>query len=391
MKLLVIGCGQCGGRIADEFARLSMKAHKQRGIDFTTGVFAVNTDIADLTGLSHIKANSQRRILIGSQRTAGHGVGKINELGAEVARLDGDKIIDAMRTSEYFNETDAFLVIASAAGGTGSGSIAVLTQQIKERYIEKPVYNIIILPFKHEEITEARTIYNTATCLKSAYLVADAVFLVDNQRFVKKNFSIKENLARINATIVEPFYDLLCAGEEKKPEYIASKILDAGDIMETLAGWSVIGHGSVKVSKFRMPFAEKNDFREKAGGTHGGLQALNEALSELSLKCNPADAKRGLYLLSAPAGEMSVDLVSSLGTTLRSVAPEAIIRTGDYPRAHDSISITVILSELGSVVKVMEYFTRAMDWLSMFKKKEQARDYEHKRIEDAFRDIPSFI
>ena len=33
MKLLVIGCGQCGGRVADEFARLNKKARSQRGID----------------------------------------------------------------------------------------------------------------------------------------------------------------------------------------------------------------------------------------------------------------------------------------------------------------------------------------------------------------------
>jgi cell division GTPase FtsZ len=196
MKLLVIGFGQCGGRIADEFARLGMRARSERKLNIITGVFAVNTDVADLSGLYSIRPDYQHRVLIGSNKTGGHGVGKINELGAEIARDDGDKIIDALRETPQFEETDAFLLIAGAAGGTGSGAIATITQKLKERYLEKPLYNLIVLPFQHEEETEGRTVYNAATCLKSAYVVADAVILVDNQRYISKNFSIRGNLAK---------------------------------------------------------------------------------------------------------------------------------------------------------------------------------------------------
>jgi len=215
MKLVVIGLGQCGGRIADEFARLNRKARVQRGTEIIPGTFAVNTDVADLSGLTYIRSNYQQRILIGNQKSGGHGVGKINELGAEIAREDSDKIIEAVRTTQRLAEADAFLLVSSAAGGTGSGAIPVLTQQLKERYTDKPLYNLIVLPFEHEELTERRTIYNVATCLKSAYLVADAIFLVDNQRYVKKNFSIKANLAEINTSVVKPFYNLLSAVKRK--------------------------------------------------------------------------------------------------------------------------------------------------------------------------------
>ena len=57
MKLLVIGCGQCGGRIADEFARLGKVARSQRGVDILTNILAVNTDVADLSGLVNIKSD----------------------------------------------------------------------------------------------------------------------------------------------------------------------------------------------------------------------------------------------------------------------------------------------------------------------------------------------
>ena len=151
MKLVVIGFGQCGGRIADEFARLNIRARALRGLNIITGAYAVNTDIADLSGLTTIKSDYEHRILIGNKKTGGHGVGKINELGAELAREDADKVIETIRTARYFTETDAFLLVASAAGGTGSGAIGVMTQLIKERYVDKPVYNLIILPFEHEE------------------------------------------------------------------------------------------------------------------------------------------------------------------------------------------------------------------------------------------------
>ena len=127
----------------------------------------------------------------------------------------------------------------------------VMAQHIKERYPDKPVYAMVILPFEHEEQNEERTIYNTAVCLKSTNSVADAVLLVDNQRYVRKDFSLKNNLSQINSMIVEPFYNLLCAGEEKRSKFIGAKTLDAGDIIQTLLGWTVLGYGESRVAVSR--------------------------------------------------------------------------------------------------------------------------------------------
>jgi len=390
MKLVVAGFGQCGGRIADEFSRLNKKARSQRGIDIITGTFAVNTDAADLSGLTSIRRGYQHRILIGGRKTGGHGVGKINELGAEIAREDADKIVDAIRTTKRFFETDAFLFISSAAGGTGSGAIAVITQHIKERYADKPIYNLVVLPFEHEESTEDRTIYNSATCLKSSYSIADAVFLVDNQRFVRKDSSIKGNLSKINAMIAEPFYNLLCAGEEKKPKYIASKVLDAGDIIQTLVGWTVIGYGKSEVPIFRFP-RQRSDFRKKGSETLKGIQTMDEAVSELSLKCNPVDSKRALYLISAPTKEMNMDLIKALGDYMRDLAPEALIRNGDYPRERGMLDVTVILSELSDVGKIRDYYVKSTSLIPEFKKRQEETESKLRIIEDASKDIPSLL
>jgi len=391
MKLLVVGFGQCGGRIADEFSRLNRKARFQRGTEIITGAFAVNTDSADLTGLRHIKTDYQHRILVGGRRTNGHGVGKINELAAEIAREDGDKIIDAIRGARKFFETDAFLLVASAAGGTGSGSLPVMAQYIKERYIDKPVYCLIILPFEHEESTEERTVYNSAMCLKSVSSVADAVMLVDNQRYVRKDFSLTSNVAKINTMIVDPFYNMLCAGEEKKAKYIGTKMLDAGDIIRTLAGWTVIGYGKSPLGVFSLPFARDHHFRKKSTEIHRGIQAMDEAISELSIKCRPADAGRALYLLTAPAREMNMDLVKDLGSYLRDLAPEAVIRNGDYPRERGLVDVTVVLSELSDVQKVREYYTESVNLMQVTKDRPERMQQKLHQLDEMSKDIPSLL
>lgn len=391
MKIVVVGFGQCGGRIADEFARLNRKARGQRGIDIIAGAFAVNTDVADLSGLTGIRPDYQHRILIGGRKTGGHGVGKINELGAEIAKEDGDKVIEIIRTSRRFAEADAFLLIAGAAGGTGSGSVPVITQHIKERYVDKPVYNLIVLPFEHEESTEERTVYNVATCLKSSYLVSDAVFLVDNQRYVMKDSPIRSNLSRINTTITEPFYNLLCAGEEKKHKHIGAKLLDAGDIIQTVSGWTTIGYGRSNLSFARGLFKRTRDFRNKATETQKGSQTMDQAISGLSLKCNPVDSKRALYLVSAPAKEVNVDLIKELGTYLKSLTPEAVIRSGDYPREGGSLEVTVILSELSDVAKIRGYFTKAINLISTLKKRQEGIESQTHGIEITLKDIPSLL
>jgi len=391
MKLVVVGFGQCGGRIVDEFSRLNKRSRFHRGIEIVAGAFAVNTDAADLSSLSSIKSDYQHRILIGNRKTGSHGVGKINALGAEIAKQDGDKVIDAIRSAKRFYEADAFLLIAGAAGGTGSGSMPIMAQTIKERYEDKPVYALIVLPFEHEEKTEARTIHNTAMCLKAAYSVADAVFLVDNQRYVKKDSSLVNNMAAINRLIAEPFYDLLCAGEEKKAKHIGARLLDAGDIARTLEGWTVLGYGKSQLPAIRLPFERTRNFRKKSTETHKGIQAMDQAISNLSLKCNPRDSGSALYLLSAPSVEMNMDLVKELGDYMSDLAPEAVIRYGDYPRGTSTLRITVILSQLKSVEKVREYYDKMPEVIREKERKQEEIEAKLKELIDASTAVPSLF
>jgi cell division GTPase FtsZ len=262
---------------------------------------------------------------------------------------------------------------------------------IKERYMDKPVYALVVLPFEHEEQNEERTAYNAATCLKSVSSVADAVFLIDNQRYIRKDFSIRNNLAKINAAIVEPFYNLLCAGEEKKAKYVGSKVLDAGDILQTLVGWTVIGHGRSDIPMFRLSLDRTRDFRKKSTETHKGIMAMDAAISELSVKCKPVDAGRALYLVSAPAKEMNMDLTKELGDYLKDIASEAIIRNGDYPREKGNLDVTVVLSELRDLEKIRGYYSRASEFIHDLKTRQVDIDSKRREFDEAAKNIPSLL
>ena len=369
MKLLVIGLGGCGGRLADEFTRLNQRARRQRRITVVIDVLAVNTDPGDLSALRNVKSDLRHRIRIGARKASSHGVRNISELAAEIARVDADKVIDAIRQIPRLSEFDAFLLIAGAAGGTGSGSIPVISEFIRERHRDKPLYNLIVLPFEHEERTEERAIYNSAMCLKLASRVTDAIFLVDNQRYVREDASLRNNLDKINARIVEPFYNILCTGEERNVKYLGARLLNARDIMLTLSGWTVISCGRTPLRAVRLPFGLSRLLRKKESEPSEGVEAMEAAVDELSFSCNPKDAARALYLLTGPSQEMNLTLIEKLGDYLKTLAPDAIIRSGDYPRGKGYMDVSIILSELTNVEKVKRYYSEAAKVTSTIQRK----------------------
>ncbi len=377
MKMMVIGIGQCGNRIADEFSALGDRARRERGARVITDAFAFDTDSAALRGLQNI-SSKDRRITLGELRTRGHGTGGINTLGGQVAREEGYKLVDLLRQGKRLDETDAFLLTAGAAGGTGSGAMPVFMRTVKQRFPDRPVYGLVVLPFEHEEELEPRIAYNTALCLKAVINEADAVFLVDNQRYAAKDRSLAGNIAKTNRHIVNPFFSLLCAGEETKRKHIGISILDAGGIIQSLNGWTVLGYGKTDLPLITMPWDEVQN--------RGNL-AIDAALRELSLQCDTRQAARALYLVSAPSREMNMDLVKYLGERIRTNAPSATMRFGDYPINKGLIDVTVIFSGLNEVEKVTGYYTSFSRKAEEMKKKNEAFEGVPSSTDDASKDV----
>jgi cell division GTPase FtsZ len=389
MKIVAIGIGQCGCNIADEFYAINnySKSFFGRRIEILTDAFAVNTDDTDLSSLKHIPRDMSHRIVIGTTRTSGHGVGKVNVEGAVIMKESLPIIIDDVLNSKNFYSCDAVMVIASGAGGTGSGGIGPLVKGLKER-VEKPVYAIVVLPFGYEEMSETSyAVVNTATCLKTVDQLADAVFVLDNERFGRGGVSLARNLEVVNQQMVKNFFDLFCAGEEGRGKFVGSTVVDAGDIKQSLDGISTIGRGEAKLPFFHR--WKKSNYKESTKGTVSLVGALSQAINNLCLKVEIGDAKTILALLCAPQDIVNLNAITEISNHLLQHAPKSEIRIADYPRRAGEISITLVLSTLTSIDRTDKLYLRATDFLNKKKNFAEELNSRIRRVEELRANIPT--
>ena len=389
MKIVAVGIGQCGCNIADEFYGINTyaKSFLHRRTEILTDAFGVNSDETDLGGLVHILKDKHHRIVIGTMTTFGHGVGKINADAAKIAKECHSVITDNILESKKFHESDGIVVIVGAGGGTGSGAIGWVVKGLKER-IEKPVYAAVVLPFGYEENgVTSYAVTNTATCLKTVNQYADAVFLLDNERFARRGYSLSRNLHQINQEFVNNFYDLFCAGEEKRAQYLGSKVIDAGDIKQTLQGISSIGRGQINLATFYR--WSREHFREEAKESGAVAGALEKALNNLSVSINLEDARRILVLLTAPKGVITLNALEEVATLLQERAPKAVIRMGDYPRRGKEISLTLVASGLAKVVRVENLYLQAKDLFEQQAKLNRETQEQIQQLHETGKEIPS--
>ena len=391
MKLVVVGFGQCGGNIADEFYAINNYAKSlfNRRIEILTDAFAINTDEADLGGFKNIPADKSHRILIGAMSTFGHGVGKMNATAAEIIKESHAVVTDTILKSKKFHETDAIMAVASGGGGTGSGTIGWTIKEIKER-VAKPVYALIVLPFGFEEKgNTSYAVMNTATCINTVSQYADAVFLVDNERFRKTESSLALNFKQINQEIVQNFYDLCCAGEERNEKYVGSKVIDAGDIKQSLHDLSAIGRGQVDLSVFSR--WRRSHYREGAKERSSASGALLQAENNLTLGFDLQDARRILALISGPKDVLNLTMLEEISGFLQDKAPKAVIRIGDYPRRSKEISVTLIASELTKVSRVRSMFTKAKDLFEKRAAITKETERRLKQLREFSKDLPTLV
>ena len=359
MKIVAIGIGQCGCNIVDEFYNINNYARSffNRRIEILTDAFAFNTDEADLAGLRYVPKDRHHRIIVGAMRTHGHGVGKMNVTAARIMAENNTIITDSVLKSYKFHESDAVILVASGGGGTGSGSIGWIMKGLRER-ITQPIYAIVVLPFHYEEKGDTSfAVTNTATCLEMVSRYANAVFLLDNDRFGRADISMAENFREINKQMVQNFYDLFCAGEERGQKYIGTKVVDAGDIKESLAGVASIGRGEVALSTF-VPW-RRDGYRQDAVAHSSALAALQQAENNLTLTTDMSSVRRILALVSAPQDIITLSLIDEISTSLQERSPKAVVRIGDYPRRGKEVSVTVIASQLTRMDRLETLYDKA--------------------------------
>ncbi len=365
MKFVVIGIGDCGSNLAAEFVRLGGKARAETGVEILVRSYAINDD---MTALNALRKMGDKLLTI--QLPPPATPNKESEVGAELMRANGDRIIATMKAGEFF-DTDAFLLVAGSAGFIGSGGISILARKLKDRYVNKPVYALIVLPLAAEDKVPTY-VYNTALCLKAIDKTADAVFLFDNEK-VRAEASAKEMAGNevINREIVAPFYDLCRASEKVDPRFLGSSNIGVGDIVQSLNGWTAIGYGTASMSSggFSL-FKRGNSFTSKGEETIKAMEALSAALAHFSIECKLEDAHKALYLLCMPSKNANISMTRAVGTQLRELTDNGEVRGGDFYGVRDYAAVTIVASRITYLEKIKDYYERASNIAPELKKTE---------------------
>ena len=115
------------------------------------------------------------------------------------------------------------------------------------------------------------------------------------------------------------------------------------------------------------------------------------SISELSIECEPRDASKALYLLSAPAEEMNMELIKELNEYICTIAPKATIRNGDYPWERGLMDVVVVLSQLMDVERVRKYYTKSASVVDEISKMREVKARRLSLTDDVSRDVPSLL
>jgi len=179
-SVTVIGAGGAGSNILSWI--------KERGISGGK-LIAVNTDAAHL---SITKAD--RRILIGSKLCMGRGCGGYPEKGKQATY---ETLQEIEREVEGSN---IIFLCAGLGGGTGTGSIQVLAEELK-KLTGALVVSVVTVPFNVERFR-----YDLAKeALDKLKTVCDTVVVIDNNRLTKVagNLPLQQALGVANELVGE--------------------------------------------------------------------------------------------------------------------------------------------------------------------------------------------
>ena len=159
----VVGLGQCGGKIAQQFYSLGY------------GAVAVNTTTADLSSLKMPDTNKlliQTGALGGAGRDLSIGEGAAESFAGEITNLINDKL----------NDSQVNVVTFSLGGGSGAGSSTTVIKLLGQ--IGKPIIVMAVLPMDTEDAQiKANALQTLAKLAKMAQNKEIAnLFIVDNAK-----------------------------------------------------------------------------------------------------------------------------------------------------------------------------------------------------------------
>lgn len=322
-SIMAVGIGGAGCNIISWI--------KERGVAGGKLV-SMNTDANHLT-IS--KADSM--ILIGEKACQGIGCGGYPKLGEKAVNESMDEI------SEEISEANILFLLAGLGGGTGTGGIMALAENLREQVSgnKSPhlIIGVVTLPFEIE--TSRMNIAKKA--IQRLKAACDTVVVIDNNRLIKLagNLPMREALGVANTTVgkfVKGITETITCASLINLDYADMRSIMVG------AGIASIGIGEAK-------------------GEGRVEQAAERALNGRLLDIEDVTKARGMLIHISGGEDMTLAEVHHAGELIkRSIPPKAKVIWGARvtKELHGTATVMAVLTGVESAFlqKQQKHFGR---------------------------------
>lgn len=188
VNLGVVGVGQCGSKLAEEFYTRGYNA------------VAINTATQDL---KHVHIPESQKLFLDY---ALGGAGKDLDTGQAATETYADEILNFVDSN--FEDNEILMLAISGGGGTGSGSAETMVKLMSQ--LGKPLSVLYVLPMASEDtLAKHNSIQTLAKLAKMASAdVINSLVVVDNAKIelMYPGMSMSKFWKTANTSIVEPVH-----------------------------------------------------------------------------------------------------------------------------------------------------------------------------------------
>lgn len=227
-NLLVIGAGEAGGRIAEEFY-----------IQGFPNVIALNTAKVDLDGITSIPEDCKFLV----PATNGEGAGKEPQVVRDAIDMFYDKVTEFVKAK--ISGQDSALICIGGGGGTGGGLGIVLAEIVANLGLNVGI--VYTLPIKNESpLVFVNALQNLNELYENAKTAAVSPFILvdNNELYNRHNTSVVNFWKPINGAIVEVVKNF---NEKSKQSSKYISALDRKDLKKVLSVGGSCAIGSIDI------------------------------------------------------------------------------------------------------------------------------------------------
>jgi len=378
MRILAIGLGGAGGRIADMLYRTDRRSSKVDCVE----ALAIDVDSDSLNLLAALPNTSKIHF---SQLDIESPQNAVDI--EQIATVDISEITARVHSISS-GETDAVIICIGLGGSFGDIASHLITAL--RSTITEPIFGLVTLPCLGEG---ARISADAAEDIEILAPLLDGVIVFDNETWYKKirahektlshkdpgfitRFSFKKKkedvlsptqkiYLALNDAIVRRISLILRAGEFKADGGIelAEVVLDSGEVLNTMRGMGfiTIGYSVEQIPSNPLSFLKKwrrtgyfaDEHQKKASRI---VELTKQAIyHEISAPCDITSAHKALILIAGPSQELSMKGYMTVRKWIDRSIAGLETRSGDYPVTSTKfVAIIVMLSGLENIPRIQE-------------------------------------